>query len=195
MSTFERGKAFEQKVAKMIRLKIDKNAKRNPGSHANWNRRSDVYSELPIHLEAKDHEIVKIKEWYRQAEGAAFGKTPVVAWQMDNEVMATLRLEDLLDLFVEIADQKLEIEDLRKPSKVTIDVAEGEDSMAVEVYTKDGRVDDWATRGRFTDGTLKKEVKLCKAGHVCTPGRDTCMTKGCVYSSTYVKPKAGKEKK
>lgn len=182
---YDRGKAFELKIAKMLRLKIDKHAQRNKGSHSNWNRRSDIYSELPIHIEAKDHETVKIKEWFRQAEEAAFGKIPTVVWQMDADVMATLRFDDLLNLFVEIADQKLEIAELRQPR-----------AMDIEVHEKDGAfMKGTIAPARITDGSLKREVKLCKNGHICTPGRDSCMTKNCIYSSTYKAPRAIKERK
>jgi hypothetical protein len=200
-TTSDRGKDFENIVAKLIRLKIDKHALRNKGSHANWQRRSDVYSNLPLHLECKDQETLKPKEWFRQAEEAAFGKIPSVVFRMDNDVMAMIRFDDLLNLFVEIADQKLEIEDLRKPvERVSFNTMGGE----VRLLVKDGKpeyeplqVDDTRFRNlpKFTDGTLKREVKFCKNGHICTPGKTSCMTKGCPFSSTYIKPKAKKEQK
>lgn len=196
MNSFEKGKSFEQLVASMVRRKIDKGARRNNGSHANWHRRSDIYTNLPIHLECKDHENIKIKEWFRQAEGASnFGETPVVAFKMEAEagetIMATLKLDQLLDLFVEIADLKLEIEDLKTPIvsmpniKTAIEASDTPKMITVEGVDKPIFINDHA---------LKKEIKLCKNGHICTPGRDKCATKGCPYSSTYIKPKAKKGK-
>ncbi len=195
--TSKRGKDFELLVASLIRRKIDKHAQRNKGSHANWHRRSDVYTELPIHLECKDHESIRIKEWFTQAADSCMGKIPVVAWQMEQEVLATLRFDDLLNLFVEIADMKEEIKDLKKPIA-------GIEKKIVEIHGPFGDStilsDDpeglaAKVRPVFTDGTLKREVKICKNGHICVPGRENCQTKGCQYSSTYIKPKAIKEKK
>lgn len=177
----DRGRQFELKVAKVTRAKIDRMAKRNAGSHANWNRRSDVYTELPIHIEAKDQETLKPKEWFRQADEAAAGKTPVVVFQMDADLMCLLRYDDLLNLFIEIADLRLEIADLRRPvKKVVRDTPYRKNNVTVSEFN-------------LTDGTLKRDIKLCKNGHICTPGRTTCMVKGCIYSSTYIKPKAKKE--
>lgn len=194
MSNFKKGRQFEMKVAKMTRAKIDKAAKRNPGSHANWHRNSDIYTELPFHIECKDQEYLKPKEWFRQAEDACLGKTPIVAFQMEEEVMAMLRYDDFLNLLVEIADQKAEIADLRKPTKLEGITQSGRVFPIEPVPPADPPGDSLTGITTFTDGTLKREVKICKNGHICTPGRDTCMTKNCQYSSTYQAPKA-KDKK
>lgn len=168
----ERGKSFEMRVSKMIRLKIDKHAKRNAGSHANFHRRSDIYTSLPIHIEAKDHETLRPKEWFRQAEEAAFGKTPVVAFQMEAEVMVMLKFDDLLNLFVEIADQKLEIEDLRKPTNLT--------PLLISLGDK--------TTNVIPDSTLTREFKVCPQGHIVDQW-GYCQTKNCKFNRTYKPPK------
>lgn len=193
MESYQRGKSFELRVAKMTRQKIDKSAKRNPGSHANWVRRGDIYTDLPYHIEAKDQETIRPKEWYRQAEEASFGRTPLVAFQMEQEVMCMLRYDDFLNLLVELADLKSEIEDLRKPvvSLVQSEWIEGYENIEL----KPGKVEIFQGSPKLTDGTLRREITLCKSGHIISPGRDTCMTKGCQYSSTYIKPKAKKESK
>lgn len=192
MSNFKKGKQFELKVAKITRSKIDKAAKRNPGSHANWNRNSDIYTELPFHIECKDQEYLKPKEWFRQAEEACLGKTPVVAFQMDEEVMTILRYDDFLNLLVEIADMKAEIADLRRPSEYT--VKKGVENL--QELAEEMKKEPPPTKlPKITDGSLKREIRLCPNKHICSPGRDTCMTKGCPYSSTYIKPKAKDKEK
>jgi hypothetical protein len=79
----ERGKTFELDVAKLIRKKTGKRAVRDSRSGALWNRPSDISTDLPdIHIECKDHETVKVKEWMRQAtEAASFTQKPVVAFE------------------------------------------------------------------------------------------------------------------
>jgi hypothetical protein len=119
MNTYERGKSFEQKVAAMIRRKADKGALRNAGSHASWHRRSDVFTNLPLHVECKDHATIKIREWFEQSVAAASAnQIPTVVFAKDEEVLVTLRFDDLLNLYAQVADLSAEIEELRVPSTI-----------------------------------------------------------------------------
>ena len=68
---YDKGKAYELHISKLVRRKADKGSMRNRGSHTNGSYRSDVFTNLPIHIEAKHHENVTIKKWMEQAEAAA----------------------------------------------------------------------------------------------------------------------------
>ncbi len=201
MSSFDKGKAFEQKVAAMVRRKADGTAKRDSRSGANWHRRSDIFTNLPLHIEVKDHETLRPKDWFREASSAAsFNQTPVVVFHSDEEVMAMLRFDDLLNLFVEIADLKAEVEDLSKPTQgddfdINFGVAD-----AIEIGRTQLKVNDGQLGGEFpkTADEVKKQVeqlpprpvkRTCPEGHfVDEYGK--CIFKGCKYSRGY---KAKKE--
>lgn len=183
--TYDKGKAFEQLVSKLIRKKIDKKSMRNKGSHANWNRRSDVYTELPLHVECKHHEKIKIREWYDQAQSAANAlETAVVVFKDEDRVMCVLEFDDLLNYMVEIADLKAEVEDLQKPVD-TVDIYD----QAVKKAANEGKA-------YSISGALEKQVeqkidrgaKSCPAGHLLAPGSNKCSWKGCKFASGY-KPK------
>lgn len=183
MSGFQRGKTFEMKVAAMIRKKADSGALRNRGSHANWHRRSDVFTNLPIHVECKDQETVKIKEWFEQADAAAsFTQIPTVVFAKDEEVLACLRFNDLLDLFVQVADLQAEIDDLRVPivpsqsqPQVTKPLEPSSTAIASVVESK-----------------VERGAKTCRNGHLADEW-GYCMQTSCPYSRGYRKPK-GKKK-
>lgn len=184
MTTFAKGKAFEQVVAGMIRHKLDATAKRDTRSGSNWHRRSDIATVLPIHIEAKDHATLKPKEWYRQASGAAsMGQTPIVAFRSDEEVMALLRFDDVLNLFVEIADLKAELKDLRQPAHVTYDASKIPKTAAEVAEQMAGQVNRIAQ---------SYDERICAAGHLADD-YGKCQVKDCKFRRGYVPPKAKKE--
>lgn len=192
----DKGREYELHVAKIVRRKVGKNTKRNAGSHANWHRRSDIYTELPIHLEAKHHENVRIKEWMEQAEAAkSFNQTAVVAFRIEEEDYACLKLTDLLDLFVQIADQQLEIDDLRAPIPMTSAQPENSVLANVDKPHKSAKVEAEELARQATERKASnEELKMCRNGHIVSYG-NKCMWKGCQYSSTAKKAKAKKEGK
>ena len=181
---YNKGKQYELHISKLIRRKADKGSMRNRSSHTGGTRRADIFTDLPIHVEAKHHETVRIKEWMEQAEAASnFGQTAVVAFRIDEHDYACLNFNDLLDLFVQIADQQLEIEDLRAPIenlqtvppvivKSSEDVAEAIKPMVEK----------------------KKAIKSysCRAGHI-SDEYGYCMQKGCKYTRGYKPPKKAKK--
>lgn len=183
MTSYEKGKSFEQEVAKIVRRIADKGAKRNPGSHANWNRNSDVFTDLPCHLECKDHETLKPKEWMRQAKASSANRVPVVAFRTDGDITAMLPFESLMHLYKEIGDLREEVSDLKSPvkslSKAILAHSDQQEGTHVSLKLP-----------KITDGNLEREVKICRNGHICSPGRDVCQQKGCQYSSFYKKPKS-----
>lgn len=176
---YNKGKTYEMHIAKLIRRKADKGSMRNRSSHTNGARRADVFTNLPIHVEAKHHENVRIKEWMEQAEAASnFGQTAVVAFRIDEHDYACLNFNDLLDLFVQIADQQLEIEDLRAPIEKLQTVP------PVVVRTKDEAEE--AIKPVVEQKKIERTV-MCRAGHL-SDEYGYCMQKDCKFSRSY-KPK------
>lgn len=188
----DKGRAYEMHIAKVVRRKVDKGAMRNAGSHANWNRRSDVFTNLPIHLECKHHENVRVKEWVEQAEAAkSFNQTAVVAFRVDEEDYAVLKFDELLSLFVQIADQQMEIDDLRAPVETITELA----AMTPQDVKK---ANDAAKVRKELQPAIDKLVaakkhvtKSCRAGHLADDF-GYCLQKGCKYTRNYKPPKAKK---
>ena len=177
----DRGKHFELKVAAILRKKLGAKVMRDRRSGAGTNRAdiSDYYQSIPLHLELKDQETLKVKEWFRQAEDAAsFTQAPTVVFAMDEEVLCCLRFSDLVNFLVEIADQKAEIDDLRRPIEPvsTNDPRKMPKAQLIAVIEKQ---------------TIKRDTKLCKNGHVSDQYGYFVQVK-CPYSRGYKKPKVKK---
>ncbi len=183
---YDKGKAYELHVAKLVRRKSgDKGAMRNRSSHTGGTRRSDIFTNLPIHIEAKHHENVTIKKWMEQAEAAAHTfETAVVAFRIDDKDYACLNLNDLLDLFVQIADQQLEIEDLRAPIEVPAEPIIRKRVSATQTHEEAEKLASTATARK----TAAEPLKTCKNGHIVTSD-GKCMWKGCKYGTAAGKPK------
>lgn len=179
---YDKGKAYELHVSKLIRRKIDKGSMRNRSSHTGGTRRSDIFTNLPIHVEAKHHENVRVKEWVEQAEAAkSFSETAVVAFRIDDKDYACLDFNALLDLFVQIADQQLEIEDLRQP----VTPAPISTKKAAEI----ARHEATALANKAVERKSEtKAVRYDKNGHI-VDDFGYCMQKGCKYNRTYKPPK------
>lgn len=185
---YEKGKAYEMHIAKLVRRKADKGTTRNKGSHANSHRRSDVYTNLPIHIEAKHHENIRVKEWMEQAEAAkSFSETAVVAFRIEEEDYACLKFNDLLDLFVQIADLEAEVKDLHEPIEQTKTVKPRKANVSKEDYTKLAKA---AADKKVESGT----VKTCRNGHICDQF-GYCQQKQCKFNRFYKAPKAKKGRK
>ena len=195
---YDKGRNFERKVASMLRSKLKIAVQRDRRSGANWTNKSDIsdyWNELPLHLEIKDHENIKVKEWFRQADaGASFSKAPTVVFAMDEEILTVIRFSDLLNFLIEITDLRAENDDLRAPLKVPFNASE----VAIKAPLKRGRpkgsknlkaeekrvaklVDEKIGRGDFT----------CRNGHL-SDDFGYCMQKGCPFSRGYKKKKTKK---
>jgi len=181
---FDRGRTFERKVASILRSKLGAKVERDRRSGAGINKSdiSDYYREIPLHMEIKDQETLKVKEWFRQAEAAAsFSQAPAVIFAMEEEVLACVRFTDLVNFLVEIADQKAEIDDLRKPIEAVfnppVKLKAGEEVLIKIPKTVEAKIE----RGG----------KTCRNGHLCDD-YGYCMQKGCQYSRGYKRPKAKK---
>lgn len=180
----QRGKLFEQKVARILRSKLGARVTRDKRSGAGINKSdiSDYYNDIPLHLELKDQETIKPKEWFRQADAAAsFNQAPVVAFAADEEVLAIIRFSDLVNFVREIADQKAEIDDLRAPIEATfnppVKVEAGKKYIATIPLDK------------TVKAKIERGAKSCRAGHISDEW-GYCMQLGCKYSRGYRPPKA-----
>lgn len=164
----ERGKTFEKKIAKVLRKKLGVKVTRDSKSGAGTNKSdiNDWLNELPVRLELKDQETIKIKEWFKQAVNAtAPNQVPAMAFAMDLEVLVCLRFEDLLDFFIELKDQRAEIDDLRTPVvHMGVDIAKGKDKTVYSVQ------------------------KSCREGHL-SDEYGYCQQIRCKYSRGYRPPK------
>lgn len=183
---YDKGKAYELHISKLIRRKADKGSMRNRGSHTGGTYRSDVFTNLPIHVEAKHHENVTIKKWMDQAEAAASTfETAVVAFRIDDKDYACLNFNDLLDLFVQIADQQLEIQDLHAPQPA-------HEAIVRKPVVATVSAEEAAEKAVKHAKATKSDVKFCRNGHICDD-YGYCMQKGCKYSRGYNAKKAAKK--
>lgn len=167
----EKGRSLEQYVAKLLQKKLGARIERDRRSGAGTHQKMDLadwYRDIPLDIECKNHQAVKIKEWMRQAKaGASFRQVPTVVFQADDDVLAVLPFGDLVDLLAEIKQGEGRVKELERP---------------VPVAGIEKVVDTKRSRGLAT----------CRNGHLLSPGATKCLMKGCPHSSSY-KPK--KEKK
>lgn len=167
-----KGVTLERAIAKTLRSKLGVKVERDKRSGAGTNKSdiSDWNRELPLHIEAKNHKTIKIKEFFAQADAAAsMGQAATVVFTADTEVLACLRFSDLVNFIAEIQDYKAIIDDLRKPH-------------AAEIINSDNEV-----VGRVT----KAKTLVCREGHI-TDEYGYCSIIKCKYSRGYRPPKGTK---
>lgn len=179
---YDRGKAFELKVQKLTSKILHLETKRDSRSGAGLHKQDirDRYDLLPVFIECKDHETIKPKAWWREADAkSSFGQAPIVVFPDEEEVLCVMRYTDLLQFIKEIADWKETAEDYRtapaldyKPAPVNVKKAA--DNLKPVVETK-----------------ISRGAKVCKNGHI-VDDYGYCMQKGCPYSRGYVKKKVKK---
>ena len=97
----EKGSRLERKVAELIRAKgLDKKASRMPLSGAMKHLPADIYTSLPIHIECKNQERIKLYEWWDLTRSKAMmPKEPVLIVKSNNRpILAVITIEYLLNL-------------------------------------------------------------------------------------------------
>lgn len=183
----KRGRDFELKVAKIMHHKLKIAVERDKRSGAGWNKSdiSDYWNELPLHVEIKDQQNIKIQEWFRQSDAAAtFTKAPTVVFAVDEEILATLRFSDLLNFLVEIADLRVEVDDLRQP----VYTIKPQPQM-VNVLEVEAEVDDQGKMRMKSDRVKPdRNTQFCKEGHLADE-YGYCQQRTCKYSRGYKKKK------
>lgn len=110
-SAQNKGKAFERDVAHLIQKYFKVKARRTPSAER-WKitNTGDVNAERGtvldrFHIEAKHHNTVKIKEWFRKATDDANGyRVPLVVFKIPNtsDVLVTMSYEELLKVLLEL---------------------------------------------------------------------------------------------
>lgn len=167
----EKGKSLEELVAKTLRKKLGVQVARDKRSGAGSHQKMDIadwFQDVSLDIEVKNHKIIKLPEWWRQAKhGSSMRQTPAVVFALDGDVLAALPFDAVVDLMVEIKQLRADVASLRAPV-----VPAG---LPEVTATK-------AARG----------ASACRNGHLLSPGATKCLAKGCPYSSSY---KAKKEKK
>ncbi|MFI2837590.1 hypothetical protein [Mycolicibacterium sp. PDY-3] len=172
----EKGVSLENHVAKTLRKKLGARVERDKRSGAGSHRKmdiSDFYQDTPFDIEAKNHKTIAVKEWMRQAKaGSSLGRIPTVVFNADDDVLACLPFDALVDMAAEIQQLKAEITDLRTPIVLTPD-------QAIEKVSETKRI---------------AGAQTCPSGHLVAPGTKKCLDKHCKFSSSYNRKKAAKAK-
>ena len=98
-----KGSRLEKFLASTLReLGLDKHATRMPLSGAIPELREDVYTSLPIHIEAKNRETWQPLQWYKETKDKAqpLGKLPILALSRNHEeAYIFLAASDFFDIF------------------------------------------------------------------------------------------------
>lgn len=191
----ERGKSYELKIAKITRQKLRLEVKRDGRSGAGDLHKEDLrdrYNEIPLAVECKNQETLKIKEWWRDADDkSSFGQMPAVVFPMETEDLVTMRYTDLLQLLREMMDYKEEVADLRKPPRLITS-----DNAPVEINPKSEKsVIITKTAAEAAEQVqrvaAKRTTRLCAGGHIADEN-GYCMQKGCKFRRGYKRPKEKK---
>ena len=97
-----KGNRLEKLIAKRMNEVLGEygiTAKKMPLSGAIEGFKSDIFTNLPVSLEAKNAETWKVPEWWEQTTSqAGLGKMPILVMSRNycNEPLAVIRFEDLL---------------------------------------------------------------------------------------------------
>ncbi|MFB6518611.1 hypothetical protein [Streptomyces sp. NPDC056401] len=167
----DKGRSLEEHVSKTLRKKLGVQVARDKRSGAGSHQKMDIadwFKDVPLDIEVKNHKVIKLPEWMRQAKhGASVGQVPTVVFACDGDVLAALPFDALADQLAEIKQLRAEVASLRAPV-----VPAGLPEAAVS--------------------KVARGASACRNGHLLSPGATKCLAKGCPYSSSY---KAKKEKK
>ena len=173
----DKGVTLEKLVAKVLQKKLGARVSRDKRSGAGSHQKMDLndyFQDTPLDIECKNHQTIKIKEWFRQAlAGASFSRVPTVVFQADDEILATLRFADLVDLIAEGNQNRDEVKRLSAPITVPKPLTNEIEHIASKA----------ATSGSY---------KTCRNGHIISDGQLKCLAKGCQFSAGY-KPKKDKK--
>lgn len=105
-----KGTRLEKKFAQLIRLKgLDKDARRIILSGSAFGFETDIYTKLPYSFEVKNHEKVKLWEFWEQARAQGKPMKPPVLVVSGNfrPVLCVLDANDFLNLLKTIQDLEL----------------------------------------------------------------------------------------
>jgi|GEM_PF-5270024 len=170
----EKGKSLEEHIAKTLRKQLGARVQRDKRSGAGSHQKMDLtdwHMDTPFDIEAKNHKTIAVKKWMRQTKaGTSPGRIPTLVFDADDDVLACIPFDDLVNLAVQIRDLTAEIADLRTPTVLSVGEAV-EKAVAIKQPTG---------------------VSTCRNGHITSPGSNKCLDKHCAFSSTHKKPKVKK---
>lgn len=176
-----RGKSFEMKVRKIMSSKLQLEIKRDKQSGAGIHKQDirDRYNDLPLFIECKDHETIKPKAWWREADAKSnYGQAPVVVFPDAEEVLCVMRFSDLLNIVRESMDWKDTADDLRQP----IEPAILRKTPLESLHDLNESIEQKKAAG----------AKECRNGHIADE-YGYCMQLTCKYSRGYRPPKVKKK--
>lgn len=162
----EKGKSLEDEVAKILKKKLGARVSRDKRSGAGSHQKMDLndyFQDTPLDIECKNHKAIKIKEWFRQAlAGSSISRIPTVVFTSDDEILATVRFSDLVDLVAETQQHRVEIKRLKEPVIMT-----GAGAIVKPADIKAG-----PSRDQWTE---------CRGGNMVSPGEKKCLVKTCSF--------------
>ena len=130
-------------------------------------------------MEIKDQETIKLKEWMRQTIGnASYSRIATLVLRMDEEIIAAVKFEDLLNMAVELRDARAELADLRRP-----------DNPVTPLDARGAELAGNASIGKVVSRAVERGSGTCRNGHLA----DTwgyCLQLGCKFSRSYRPPKS-----
>lgn len=173
----EKGVSLESRVAKLLQKKLGARVTRDKRSGAGSHQKMDLndyFQDTPLDIECKNHKVIKIREWWKQTtSGASYNRMPALVFQADDEVLATVRFSDLVDLIAEARQNQTEIKRLKEPV----------------LMTAAGVVVDPA---HIKPGTSRLTWSECRGKNMVSPGEKKCLVKSCQYCSNKKVKKAKK---
>jgi hypothetical protein len=105
----EKGSRLELKVAKALRNSgLDPRASRMPLSGASWSLPSDIHTSLPISIECKNAERIRLWEWWDQCRNQKIGnRMPVLAISSNfRPILMAVDLDDFINLLKMAYEEK-----------------------------------------------------------------------------------------
>lgn len=164
----EKGVSLENFVAKTLQKKLGARVSRDKRSGAGSHQKMDIndyFQDTRLDVECKDQKIISIKQWFKQAAGgASLNRVPTVVFRAGDEVLATVRFIDLVDLLSELRDTDAALKQAREPIVKT----------AESVPKAVGEIKPSAARSTWTE---------CRGGNMVSPGEKKCLVKTCPYCS------------
>lgn len=106
-SAIQKGKLLEQHISDRVRYYgLDSRSRRTPGSGNGHREKADIDTSFTIlgrtaGIEAKNHAVLHIQEWWRQAEKLeVLGREPVLAFKLYRDPLEASKVVIYLDTFL-----------------------------------------------------------------------------------------------
>lgn len=187
---FDKGRDYERKIQKRISKILRVDAKRDSKSGGGSTHKADIrdrYRQVPLFIECKHQNTLKLKEWFRDADGkSSFGQAPAVVFPMETnagiEDLVCLRFDELLQFIREMMDWRESTENMQA-------------AVIIEESAKTSTEDSALNQAKefIAEAQSKKDSRTCRNGHIADE-YGFCQIKACQYRRGY-KPKKSKKGK